>query len=72
MSNDFDFSGFVTKYDILCSDDKIIAKNAFDRCNNKIVPLTYNFHDDDIAFVLGHVTLECRSDGVYGYCSLFQ
>jgi deoxycytidine triphosphate deaminase len=35
FQGEFDFSGYVTKYDILCSDGKIIAKNAFNECNNK-------------------------------------
>lgn len=62
-----DFSGYVTKYDLLCSDGRTIAKDAFKECNNKTVPLTYGF-DGDPTFVVGNVTLEHRSDGVYGYC----
>lgn len=68
MTDKFDFSGYVTKYDILCCDDKIIAKNAFDECNNKVVPLINNFYYADMPPVLGHVILEGRPDGVYGYC----
>lgn len=70
MTDKFDFSGYVTRYGLLCSDDRIIAENAFDDCNDKVVPLTYNFHHNDMPFVIGSVTLESRSDGVYGYCKL--
>lgn len=61
---DYDFGGYVTKYNILCSDGRTIRKNAFKDCDGKVVPLT-----DCRIFVnvLGRVLLENREDGVYGY-----
>ncbi len=65
-----DFSGYVTKHDVRCSDGRIIRHGAFSECDGKRVPLVYQHIHDDVNNVLGHVDLECRDDGVYGYCSL--
>ena len=63
MSN-YDFCGYVTKYNILCSDGRTIMPGAFKNCDGKVVPLTdYRIFNN----VLGRVLLENREDGVYGY-----
>ena len=64
---DFDFGGWVTKNDIRCSDGRTIRQNAFAHMDGKTVPLVYNHNHSDIDNVLGHVLLENRKDGVYGY-----
>ena len=64
---DFDFAGWVTKNNIRCSDGRTIRQNAFAHMDGKTVPLVYNHNHSDIDNVLGHVLLENRKEGVYGY-----
>ena len=67
-SGSFDFSGYATKNDLLCSDGRTIRKNAFKDCDGKVVPLVWNHGGrTDPSEVLGHALLENRSDGVYMY-----
>lgn len=64
-----DCSGWATKNDLLCSDGKIIRKNAFAECDGKEVPVVWNHQHNDPTSVLGHAVLENREDGVYAYIS---
>lgn len=65
----YDFSGWATKYEKLCSDGRTIMKHAFDDMNGKRVPLVW-MHKHDTPFnVIGHADLESRPEGVYAYCS---
>ena len=67
-SGSFDFSGYATKNDLLCSDGRTIRRNAFKDCDGKVVPLVWNHGGrTDPSEVLGHALLENRSDGVYMY-----
>lgn len=68
-SKKYDFSGYVTRYGVRCSDGRTIVKDAFKECNGKTVPLVWNHGHDDSDNVLGNVTLETRPDGIYGYGS---
>lgn len=68
-SKKYDFSGYVTRYGVRCSDGRTIVKDAFADCNGKTVPLVWNHGHDDSDNILGNVTLETRADGVYGYGS---
>lgn len=61
-----DFSGYVTKADIQCSDGRTIKPNAFEHQDGLKVPLVWQHGQDDPDNVLGHVFLENRADGVYG------
>ena len=63
----YDFCGYVTKNDVECGDGRIIRKDAFKDCDGKTVPLVYHHIHKDLNNVLGHVDLENRDDGVYGY-----
>lgn len=63
----FDFSGYVTKNDILCTDGRVIRKDAFKHNDGETVPLVWQHLHNDPENVLGHVILENREDGVYGY-----
>lgn len=63
----YDFSGYVTKNDLVCSDGRIIRRGAFKDCDGDTVPLVWQHGHDNIDNVLGHVMLENRDDGVYGY-----
>ena len=69
MGKKFDFSGWATKANLLCSDGRIIRKDAFEHCDGQKVPLVWNHRHDDPDRVLGHALLENREDGVYAYCS---
>lgn len=69
MGKNYDFSGWATKNDLLCSDGRTIRKNAFRGCDGQTVPLVYNHDHSDINRVLGHALLENRDEGVYAYCS---
>ena len=68
MDNNHDFSGWATKADMLCSDGRIIRKNAFEHCDGMKVPLCWNHQHNRPEEVLGHALLENREDGVYAYC----
>ena len=63
----YDFSGYVTKNDLRCSDGRVIRRNAFKDCDGIKVPLVWAHCHDDPTNVLGHALLENREDGVYGY-----
>ena len=67
---DYDFSGYVTKNDVRCSDGRIIRHGAFADCDGTRVPLVWQHVHDDPNNVLGYVDLENRDDGVYGRASL--
>ena len=63
----YDFSGWATRNDLLCGDGRTIRKNAFKECDGQVVPLVYNHEHNDPNAVLGHALLENREDGVYAY-----
>ena len=65
----YDFSGWATRNDILCSDGRTIRQGAFSGDHGKTVPLVWNHRHDDANEVLGHALLEERPEGVYAYCS---
>ena len=67
MSIKYDFSGYATRNDLLCSDGRTIRKNAFKENNGAKVPLVWNHEHNDPNAVLGHAMLENRDDGVYAY-----
>src|SRR5574344_2081128 len=67
LKQDYDFSGYVTRYGVRCSDGRIIQKDAFAHCDGMEVPLVWNHDHTGPANVLGRILLENRSDGVYGY-----
>jgi hypothetical protein len=65
-----DFSGYVTKAGIVCTDGRMIDANAFEHQDPMRVPFVWQHGHKDVENVLGHVDLEKRSDGVYGYVFL--
>ena len=67
MDKKYDFSGWATKANLLCSDGRIIRQNAFEECDGMKVPLVWNHEHNDPNAVLGHAVLKNRSDGVYAY-----
>lgn len=62
-----DFSGWVTKAGLKCSDGRTILKDAFKHQDGIKVPLVWRHDHDRAENVLGHVLLENRDEGVYGY-----
>jgi hypothetical protein len=62
-----DFSGYVTKAGLKCSDGRTITPEAFKHMNGVTVPLVYQHGHNSVDNVLGHMVLEARPDGVYGY-----
>jgi hypothetical protein len=61
-----DFSGYVTKYGLLCADGRTIQKDAFKHMDGTRVPLVWQHLHNDPNNILGHVILSHRDDGVYG------
>ena len=70
MSSNYDFAGWATKNDILCSDGRTIRKNAFIEDDGKVVPLVWNHQHDSPSNVIGHALLKNCDDGVRAYCTL--
>lgn len=66
----FDFSGYATKYGLLCSDGRTIQSGAFKHNDGQRIPLVWQHLHNDPNNVLGHAVLEHRDDGVYAYCFL--
>ena len=64
----YDFCGWATRNDLLCSDGRIIRKNAFKNNDGQTVPLVWKHQHNDPNEVLGHALLENRDSGVYAYC----
>lgn len=68
MNKDYDFSGWATKNNLLCSDGRTILKDAFKNDDGVTVPLVWNHQHNDPSNILGHALLENRDEGVYAYC----
>ena len=64
----YDFGGYATRNDLICSDGRVIKKDAFKAQNGQTVPLVWNHNHNDVNDVLGLAHLENREDGVYAYC----
>ncbi len=62
-----DFSGYVTKAGIVCTDGRMIDASAFAHQDGETVPFVWQHGHKDVKNVLGHVKLEKRNDGMYGY-----
>lgn len=69
MKEKYDFSGWATRNDILCSDGRTIRRGAFKGNDGTVVPLVWNHQHNGPDNVLGHALLENRDQGVYAYCS---
>lgn len=63
----YDFAGWVTKNDIVCSDGVTIKHDAFRDNDGQKVPLVWNHDYGTPANVLGHVVLKHSEQGVYGF-----
>lgn len=62
-----DFSGYATKYNLLCADGRTIQKDAFKHNDGARIPLVWQHLHNDPNNILGYAILEHRMDGVYAY-----
>lgn len=68
MGEKYDFSGWATVNDRLCSDGRTIKDGAFKDNDGQIVPLVWQHRHDDPTNVLGHAMLEyVPKKGMYAY-----
>ena len=70
MPTGYDFCGWASKNDLLCSDGRTIRRGAFASDDGKKVPMVYQHQHTSIDNVLGHAILENRDEGMYAYCYL--
>ena len=70
MPTGYDFCGWASKNDLLCSDGRTIRRGAFASDDGKKVPMVYQHQHTSIDNVLGHAILEDRDEGTYAYCYL--
>ena len=63
----YDFSGYATKYDELCTDGRTIGKGAFKHQVGVKVPLVWYHQHKSPENILGHAFLFPKEDGVYTY-----
>ncbi len=61
-----DFTGYVTKSGIKCTDGRTIMSHAFKGNDGQQVPLVWQHQHNDPENVLGYVILHNRDDGVWG------
>ena len=66
-TDNYDFSGYATKYNVRCTDGRMILPGAFKHADGIQVPLVWHHLHDSPNNVLGHAILEHRDDGVYAY-----
>lgn len=66
-NKDYDFSGYATKYGLLCTDGRTIKSGAFKHNDGVRIPLVWQHLHNDPQNILGHAILEHREDGVYAY-----
>ena len=69
MAEKYDFSGWATKNDLLCSDGRTIRRDAFKDCDGMVVPLVWSHIHTDPDNVLGHALLRNEPEGVRTYCT---
>ena len=63
----YDFAGYVTKNDTLCSDGVVIRHGAFADQDGSKVPLVWQHNHNSPDNVIGHVDLKNTDSGVYGF-----
>lgn len=58
------FSGWATKYGVLCTDGRVISPGAFAHLDGMRVPLVWKHMHDSPLNVLGHAILSAHKDGM--------
>lgn len=69
VTGKYDFSGYATKANVVCSDGRTIKPDAFKKNDGTRVPLVWQHLHNSPDNILGHAVLENRKDGVYAYCT---
>ena len=64
----YDFAGWATCSNRLCSDGRTIMPDAFKHHDGEIVPLVWNHQHNDPNNILGKALLHSRDGGLYAYC----
>ena len=67
-TKNYDFAGYITCCNKLCSDGRTIMPDAFKHQDGTIVPLVWNHQHDDPSNVLGKALIHSRNGSMYGYC----
>lgn len=67
--NNYDFAGWATRSNQLCSDGRTILPDAFKHHDGEIVPLIWNHQHNDPFAVLGKALLHCIDGDVFAYCA---
>lgn len=65
----YDFAGWATRSNHLCSDGRTILPDAFKHHDGEVVPLIWNHQHNDPFAVLGKALLHCIDGDVYAYCA---
>ena len=63
----YDFAGWATCCNVLCSDGRTIMPDAFKHHDGQVVPLVWNHQHNDVNNVLGKALLHSRDGGLYAY-----
>lgn len=67
-TKNYDFAGYITCCNKLCSDGRTIMPDAFKHQDGAVVPLVWNHNHDDPSNVLGKALIHSRNGSMYGYC----
>lgn len=65
MAKKYDFSGWATRNDLLCSDGVVIKAGAFAHMDGQTVPLVYGHNHESAKAIIGNALLEVKPEGVY-------
>lgn len=65
----YDCSGWATRNDLLCSDGRVIRRDAFKHNDGKVVPVVWNHSHKDPFHVLGKALLKNMPEGVKTFIS---
>ena len=65
----YDCSGWATRNDLLCSDGRVIRRDAFKHNDGKTVPVVWNHSHKDPFHVLGKALLKNMPEGVKAFIS---
>ena len=70
LSNtNYDFAGWATCCNKLCSDGRTIMPDAFKHHDGEIVPLVWNHQHNDPNNILGKALLHSVNGSIYAYCA---
>ncbi len=65
MDEKFDFEGWGTRFNVQCSDGRVITPEAFKHNDGKKVSLIWNHRHDSPEFIVGHAYLYHRAEGMW-------